>query len=148
MPQAAGHLPGTSALSVRSLQVLIVLLIVACTHCGIYSLSMAMLTMALLTAAHYPLWKVMLVCLVLVAPLLWLLLLTVLWATPLRATSQRGVLLAAERCFAWAALDVFMLTILAGLSQVRAYAHAHAHAHAHAYAHAHARAHAHASVVY
>ena len=55
----------------------------------------------------------MLVCLVLIAPLLWLLLLGLLWAAPLRASSQRSLLRAAERCFAWAALDVFVLTTLA-----------------------------------
>ena len=54
----------------------------------------------------------MLVCLVLIAPLLWLLLLSLLWAAPLRASSQRSLLRAAERCFAWAALDVFVLTTL------------------------------------
>ena len=74
------------------------------------------------TTAHHLLRQVMLVCLVLVAPLLWLLLLAILWAAPLRASSQRSVLLAAERCFAWAALDVFVITILAGLSQLAQYA--------------------------
>ena len=85
---------------------------------------MAMLTVALptTTTVHHLLWQVMLVCLVLVAPLLWLLLLAILWAAPLRASPQRSVLLAAERCFAWAALDVFVLTILAGLSQLAQYA--------------------------
>ena len=90
--------------------------------CLVAMLSMALLTVALLATHPNLLWQVMLVCLVLVAPLLWLLLLAVLWAAPLRATTQRSVLVAVERCFAWAALDVFALTILAGLSQLSQYA--------------------------
>ena len=52
----------------------------------------------------------------LAVPLLWLLLLSVLWAAPLSKGTQAALLRCAQRCFAWAGLDVFVLTILAGLA--------------------------------
>ena len=66
--------------------------------------------------------QLLLIGTLLVAPLLWLLLLTLLWAAPLSVAAQRRLLRAAERCFAWAGLDVFVLTILAGLAQLTQYA--------------------------
>ena len=85
----------------------------------------------------------MLVCLVLIAPLLWLLLLGLLWAAPLRASSQRSLLRAAERCFAWAALDVFVLTTLHPNPNPNPHPHPHPRPHPHPHPHPHPNLHPH-----
>ena len=66
--------------------------------------------------------EIIFICVLLVLPLAWLALLALLWAAPLTAAQQRRVVRAAERCFAWAAPDVFVLTIIAGLAQLPKYA--------------------------
>jgi len=60
------------------------------------------------------------VCLVL--PLLWLLLLALLWLLPLRPATQRRLLVAADVAQAWAALDVFLVTVLVSLFSLERYA--------------------------
>jgi hypothetical protein len=60
------------------------------------------------------------VCLVL--PLLWLLLLALLWLVPLRPATQRRLLIAADVAQAWAALDVFLVTVLVSLFSLEQYA--------------------------
>jgi len=61
-------------------------------------------------------------CVCLVLPLLWLLLLALLWLLPLRPATQRRLLVAAEVAQAWAALDVFLLTVLVSLFSLEQYA--------------------------
>lgn len=55
-------------------------------------------------------------------PFLWTGCLLTLWLCPLAARSQRRLLCATERLFAWSLIDVFILTIVCGLSQLPLYA--------------------------
>ena len=61
-----------------------------------------------------------LICLV--VPLLWLAILTTLWLVPLRIPTQRRLFVAAEVAHAWAALDVFILTVIASLLELDQFA--------------------------
>ena len=69
-------------------------------------------------AATLPAFQAVFFIVCLAAPLLWLLLLALLWLVPLRATTQRRLFVAAEVAHAWAALDVFLVTLLASLLEL------------------------------